>query len=54
MKTGDQQEDIKLNGRVIPIKSAKLREAFATLQAKESEITDLKASGADNERLVTI
>lgn len=49
-----EHEEIKLNGRVIPIKSAKLREAFASLQAKESEIADLKSSGADNDRLVTI
>lgn len=50
----EQQGDIKVNGRVIPIKSVKLREIFSELQAKEAEITNLKSSGSDNQRLVAI
>ena len=35
---GTLQSEIKLNGRVIPLKSIKLREAFAALTALEKEI----------------
>jgi len=38
------QSEIKLNGRVIPLKSIKLREAFASLTEIEKEITALKAA----------
>ena len=40
-----------MNGRVIPLKSTKLRESFTALTKLESE---LKTSGSDNNRLVTI
>ena len=38
------QSEVKLNGRVIPLKSIKLREAFASLTEIESEINALKAA----------
>ena len=43
-----------MNGRVIPLKSTKLRESFTALTKLESEIKELKTSGSDNNRLVTI
>ena len=38
------QSEIKLNGRVIPLKSIKLRETFAALTALEQEINTLRES----------
>ena len=49
-----QTEDIKVNGRVIPIKSSKLREAFAALTKIETQISGLKASKSDNAALIKL
>lgn len=45
MTSGNSQlkSEVKINGRVIPLKSIKLREAFASLTEIEKEITALKA-----------
>ena len=51
---GTQAEEIKVNGRVIPIKSAKLREAFAALTKIETQINTLKASKSDNAALIKL
>lgn len=50
--SGDLESEIKLNGRVIPLKSIKLREAFAALTKLEMEIEGLKSSGSDNTKLI--
>lgn len=50
--SGDLESEIKLNGRVIPLKSIKLREAFADLNKLEKEIEGLKSSGNDNTKLI--
>ena len=48
---GSLQSEIKLNGRVIPLKSVKLREAFAALTALEKEIASLR-DGQQSDKLV--
>jgi hypothetical protein len=48
------QDEIKINGRVIPLKSTKLRESFTALTKIKSEIEELKASVSDNNRLISI
>jgi len=47
-------QEINLNGRVLLLKSGKLREAFTSLTSLESDIESLKKSGADKARLVTL
>eukprot|EP00354_Favella_ehrenbergii_P009812 CAMPEP_0170462250 /NCGR_PEP_ID=MMETSP0123-20130129/7825_1 /TAXON_ID=182087 /ORGANISM="Favella ehrenbergii, Strain Fehren 1" /LENGTH=343 /DNA_ID=CAMNT_0010727421 /DNA_START=18 /DNA_END=1049 /DNA_ORIENTATION=- len=49
--SGSTLDEVKINGRVIPLKSSKLREAFAALTALEKEIEQLKKSG-ESEKLV--
>ena len=49
MKDGDLVEEIKVNGRVVPLKSQKLRELFAALRELERKIKHLQESGDDNE-----
>jgi len=36
-----KSEDVKINGRSIPLKSIKLRDAFASLNKHEQEIEQL-------------
>ena len=40
-------EEVRLGGRVIPLKSNKLREAWASLQNLETQIEKQKNAGSD-------
>ena len=49
MNSSNLKSEIKLNGRVIPLKSIKLREAFAQLTEIENQIKEAKESGANSD-----
>ena len=49
MNSSNLKSEIKLNGRVIPLKSIKLREAFAQLTDIENQIKEAKESGTNND-----
>lgn len=44
-----KSEDVKINGRSIPLKSIKLREAFTSLSKHEKEIEQLMKSASPSE-----
>ena len=56
MKDSNLAGEIKLNGRVIPLKSIKLREAFASMSTVSEEIDQLKGatSNEDKTKLVQL
>ena len=50
MKDSNLASEIKLNGRVIPLKSIKLREAFASMSKVSEEIDQLKGASSNDDK----